>query len=247
MKLVLDFGNTLKKFALFEGNNLIKLESLSSGDQDLEDFTKDFLRKFSNVGVHSAILSAVINYPQKFDQYLSENFSFLKLHHRTPLPVGIDYDTPETLGKDRMAIASAAAVLFPGSNVLAIVVGSCITYDFVDNDGSYQGGAISPGMRLRFRALHNFTDQLPLLEGRKDADLSGKSTEDSILSGVVNGMRAEIEGIIERYAAIYENLTVLLSGGDMNYFDKSLKNNIFAIPNLVLTGLNIILDFNEKS
>jgi type III pantothenate kinase len=100
---------------------------------------------------------------------------------------------------------------------------------------------------MRFKALHTFTDHLPLIEGDKNGKLIGSSTEESIISGVLNGMTAEIEGIINKYADIYENLTVILSGGDLNCFDKNLKNNIFAFPNLVLTGLNIILDFNEKS
>ncbi len=247
MKLVLDFGNTLKKFALFDGNGLVKLESLSSGEEDLEEFTRDFLRNFSISKPRSVILSSVVNYPEGFDRYLASNFSLLKFNHHTPLPFKMGYQSPETLGRDRMAVAAAASTLFRGKNVLAIVAGSCLTYDFVDKDSVYHGGAISPGMQIRFKALHNFTDQLPLLEGRKVVDLIGTSTEESILSGVMNGMRAEIDATIGRYDAIYENLTVILSGGDLIYFDKSLKNNIFAIPNLVLTGLNIILDFNEKS
>ncbi|MDZ7742556.1 MAG: type III pantothenate kinase [Bacteroidota bacterium] len=247
MKLVLDFGNTLKKFALFEGNKLVKLEKLSSGEEDLEAFTRYFLRTFSISKPHSVILSSVVNYPESFDHYLSSNFSLLKFNQLTPLPYTMGYKSPETLGRDRMAVAAVASTLFRGKNVLAVVAGSCITYDFVDRDSVYHGGAISPGMQIRFRALHNFTDQLPLLEGRQNVDLIGTSTEESILSGVMNGIRAEVDATIDRYAGVYENLTVLLSGGDLNYFDKSLKNNIFAIPNLVLTGLNIILDFNEKS
>ena len=137
--------------------------------------------------------------------------------------------------------------MFPGKNALLIETGTCITYDFIDSDGLYHGGGISPGIRLRFKALHTFTDKLPLIEPEKDPALIGDTTENAILSGVINGVKAEVSGLISSYESNYENLTIILSGGDLVYFDKNLKNNIFAVPNIVLKGLNIILEFNDKT
>jgi len=246
MDLVIDFGNTLMKFALFSGLQIVKTgHTETNSGTDLIAFTKSFLKGYPNT--QRAIISSVIDYPAKFDEYLSSGFIFLRFTHQTPLPVKLLYETPETLGKDRMAIASASAVLYPGRNILAIVSGSCITYDFTDSGSVYHGGAISPGLDMRFKALHTFTQHLPLMKGIEKVPLTGKTTGESIRSGVINGTRAEIEGIISRYRSVYENLTVLLSGGNLNYFDKYLKNNIFAVPNLVLKGLKIILDFNEKN
>ena len=161
------------------------------------------------------------------------------------LPVTLDYDTPETLGADRVAGVVAASHLYPAQNVLLIEAGTCITYDLVDAGRVYRGGSISPGMNMRFRALNTFTGKLPLIEASGEAALTGKTTAASIQSGVINGMIAEMEGIIMRYERIYENLTVVASGGYLDYFDKILKNNIFAVPNIVVKGLNIILEFNE--
>jgi type III pantothenate kinase len=165
----------------------------------------------------------------------------------TPLPVRHKYKTFDTLGPDRIACVVAANKLYPGKDVLLVETGSCITFDFIDADGCYHGGGISPGLNMRFRALHTFTDKLPLIEPESAPALIGDSTKTSILSGVINGIKAEVEGIISRYESNYENLTIILSGGNLDYFDKNLKNNIFAVPNIVLTGLNIILEFNDKN
>lgn len=246
MDLVLDFGNSYKKFALFDGDQIIALESVHTGYENIQTFTESFLQKIPSGKPDKTILASVVDYPESFDKYLISKSRFFKLNQNMPFPVQLDYNSPETLGKDRISVSSASHVLFPGHNVLAIVAGSCITYDFTDASGTYRGGAISPGVNMRFRSLNNFTAHLPLLKGKSKVELTGKDTEKSILSGVMIGIRTEIDGVIDQYRSIYENLTVLLSGGNLNYFDKSLKNNIFAIPNLVLKGLKIILDFNEN-
>lgn len=247
MKLVMDFGNTFKKFALFKGNELIRLEQISNDiSENPEAFAREFIEKYSPAPVKSAILSSVIDYAADFDNYLERNYHLVRITEDTPLPVVNKYAGKSTLGKDRLASAVAAHTLFPGKDVLAITAGSCIIYDFVNAEGEYQGGAISPGMNMRFKALHNFTGHLPLVQDDDSNKLIGSTTKESILSGVVNGMAAEMDGTIDRYTENYENLTVILSGGDGKRFDKKLKNSIFAVPNLVLNGLNIILDFNEK-
>lgn len=246
MKLVIDFGNTLKKFALFEGNEIVKLRIVTEQEEHkLIDIVNALIKDFGSGEVKSAIISSVVNYPPGFGQFLKDRFKLIELDQNTAVPLNNLYRSKSTLGKDRLAAAVAARQLFPDSNVLAVVAGTCITYDVVDHQGNYLGGAISPGLDLRFRALHTFTDQLPLMEGKAETGITGKTTADSIRSGVLNGGLAEVDGMIDKYREYYENLTIILSGGNLDHFDKKLKNNIFAVPNLVLTGLNIILDFNE--
>jgi type III pantothenate kinase len=197
--------------------------------------------------VRSAILSAVKDYPEEADAFLKQNTYFLKLDSHTPLPVKILYKTPRKLGKDRIALAVAAYATFPGENVLVIDAGTTITYDVVNNKGEYLGGAISPGIRMRLKALHTFTGKLPLIEEPDTIpDWVGNDTRSAILSGVLNGVLAETEGFIQSYQARFPQLKIVLSGGDEKYFDKRLKNNIFALPNFVITGLKEILDYNEE-
>lgn len=238
MKLVIDLGNTLKKFAFFEKDGMKEL--LVSEGLDLDELE----RMLGKRPVEASILSSVINYPERLSDILSAHSHYVKFTHETPIPIRVMYETPQTLGKDRLAAAVAGAHLYPGRNVLVITAGTCITYDIVTASKEYLGGAISPGLDMRFRALNTFTDHLPLLERSDEAPLTGRSTRGSILSGAQQGAVAEMDGMIARYREEHEDLTIILSGGDVNYFDKKLKNNIFAVPNIVLTGLNIILDFN---
>ena len=238
MKLIIDLGNTLKKFAFFKKDELMDLYSR-------EDFGLDELeRKLDEVPVKASILSSVINYPERLTDILVARSKFIKLSNSTPLPIKLNYETPETLGKDRIAASVAGSHLHPGHNVLIITAGTCITYDIVSPDKKYLGGSIAPGIDMRFRALNTFTDHLPLIEKSGESTLMGKSTAGSIISGVQQGVLAEMDGLIDRYRKEFVDLIVILSGGDAKYFDKKLKNNIFAVPNIVLTGLNIILDFN---
>lgn len=243
MRLVLDFGNTLIKIASFNAGEIEKIKVFENKDFNL--ITK-YLAQISgdNNDKIPAILSSVINYPKSFKAFMESYFDFLELDPKTKIPIINKYQSPETLGKDRLAAIVGANHLFPESDVLSIDCGSCITYDIITQAGEYLGGGISPGIKMRFKALHTFTDKLPLMSYTNYAELTGTNTEESILSGVLNGVIAEIDGIIEKYQNKFNDLTTILSGGDMNYFDKRLKNNIFAIPNLVLFGLNVILDYN---
>jgi type III pantothenate kinase len=162
-----------------------------------------------------------------------------------PLPITIQYDTPHTLGVDRIAGACGAKQLFPDVHTLVIDAGTCVTYDFTDSQGIYYGGGISPGLRMRFEALHTFTAKLPLVEPGQ-APLIGTNTETSIQSGVVNGMLAEMDGIIRQYQEKYPLLQVILCGGDGSFFENRLKASIFASPDLVLIGLNSVLIHNVR-
>lgn len=224
------------KFALFQGQTLL---FKGRGDkQDLHSFLKEKNIDFCIVSsVRSAEidgLEAVLNCP------------VIHLSHSTSIPISNNYKTKETLGDDRLANAVAADALYPGVPMLIIDCGTCVKFDFVSPDSSYLGGSISPGLQMRFKALNHFTGLLPKLEPFSNPKLIGDSTDSAIVSGVVNGMTAEIKGMIESYSAIYENLTVILTGGDASFFDKELKSNIFVEPNLTLIGLNEILRYNSS-
>ncbi len=242
MKLIIDIGNTRTKLAVFSGSRLQEVVACRHLTlKELEAVAVKYPR------LRAAVLSSVIDYPARIDDFLKEHYAFLKLETGTPVPVKIKYKTPETLGKDRIALAVAARATFPGQNVLVIDAGTTITYDFVNSGGEYLGGSISPGIRMRLKALHAFTGKLPLIENPPlEAVLIGDDTQTAIVSGVLNGTLYEAEGIITAYRNRFPGLQVVLSGGDEKYFDKRLKNNIFALPNFVLTGLKEILDFNEK-
>ncbi|MBI9035163.1 MAG: type III pantothenate kinase [Bacteroidales bacterium] len=239
MYLILDFGNTRKKAAIFNGEMLIEEIVF---DQVSEDVLKDVLSRFPEVS--AGILSSVVNYPSSIDQFLENNMFFIKLDHRTELPISMQYNTPETLGIDRIALAVAANHMFSSNHILVIDAGTCITYDLITDSGVFMGGAISPGLETRFKALNTFTDRLPLVSQKEVNYTIGKNTQECILSGVINGTLYEIDAFIEQIMLEYKGCKVIITGGHANYFDKKLKNNIFAVQNLVMIGLNLILKFN---
>lgn len=238
MNLIVDIGNTKIKFALFQGQTL-----LVKGNGKLTDFA-NFLKENS---FENAIISSVAYDKEVLN--LIENYSYKKLiqlSSETYIPIINEYKSPKTLGDDRLANVVGAYVLFPKKNVLTLDVGTCLKFDSVSEKGKYRGGAISPGLWMRLKALNHFTGKLPLVEPKNKIPLMGDTSENSILSGVVNGIVAEMEGIITQYQAIYENLTVILTGGDATFFDTELKSNIFVEPNLTLIGLNEILLYNTS-
>jgi len=246
MKLIIDYGNTFVKLALFQEDSIISIKSCNStATKEVIDLLRNVNKNsdFANI-INNAIVSSVINYPEDVKSWLNQEFNLLELDTSTLLPITLNYKTLETLGKDRIALAVAAAQLYPHKNVLIIDAGTCITYDFIDKHKEYQGGSISPGIQMRFKALNTFTDKLPLINPTDNVELLGKSTSESISSGVMNGVYSEIDGIIDKYKINFPDIEVILTGGDIIYFDKKLKNNIFANSNLVLKGLNMILDYN---
>jgi len=237
-KLVIDLGNSRAKVAVYTGNEQAELIVIENPSPE-----KIFAAGLEKYGITSAIISSVSD---DTDPYLARfpTCQWLVLDANTPLPIRNEYLTPETLGKDRLAAVAGAHLLFPDKDVLVIDAGTAITYDIIGSDGIYSGGSISPGLSMRFKALHTFTRHLPLLEPMEIDFLTGRNTSESILSGVINGLRTEIDGIIDQYRLSRPSLCVALTGGDTIYFEKILKNSIFAIPNLVLTGLKLILDYN---
>ena len=193
------------------------------------------------------ILSSVKKYPAELKTKLSESFNrFIELDASTPLPIENFYQTKETLGKDRIAAAVGAFDLYPNQNVLIIDAGTAITYDIVNANHQYLGGNISPGLSMRFKALHQFTGELPLIEQAEFTKLYGKATREAILAGVQHGVVFEVEKAIETFKEFYDNLKVIITGGDSNFFDKKLKNSFFVHFNLIATGLNRILQHNGE-
>jgi len=240
MKLVIDLGNTFQKCAVFSGDEIVYFEAPDQVTM------KSLLRIFDFYTINSAILSSVIFHDKEIESIIRSRCRCVILDKNTPLPLLNKYETPETLGNDRLASAVAGYSLFPNQNVLVIDAGTCIKYDFINAQTEYCGGAISPGLQMRFNALHTFTEKLPQIELTDFNSLTGINTTESLLSGVINGTLAEIDGIIDRYREKYPEIQVVLSGGDAEYLVSKLKNKIFAVANIVLTGLKIILDHNDK-
>ena len=191
------------------------------------------------------MLSSVVHLDPSLQKAFRNIDGFGLLSQKTKLPLKNRYLTPATLGNDRLANAVAGAFLFPKKNVLIVDIGTCIKFDFINSKNEYMGGSISPGMEMRFKSLHHFTGKLPYIQASKKTTLTGKSTEDAIRSGVMNGMKEEISGIIHRYKKNYKTLTIILTGGDAHRFAGELKMSIFAAADLVNIGLNEILRYNK--
>ncbi|PLX03292.1 MAG: pantothenate kinase [Marinilabiliales bacterium] len=242
MKLVVDIGNTLIKLAVFKQDEIVFNSSFEYfGEKELQEILKQF-------PIKAAIMSSVREDNKKIMEIISSSIQTLMLDHNTRLPVENNYLSKESLGRDRIALMAGASVMFPNENVLVIDAGTCITYDLLNKNNKYYGGAISPGLKMRLKALNHYTSKLPLIDLKENhiPELIGNTTENSILSGVIRGCAGEINSIIESYTVVNKQLRVLLTGGDYKYFDKLLKYKTFAAPNLVLIGLKGIMDFNEK-
>jgi type III pantothenate kinase len=236
--LCLDFGNTRLKAALFDNEQLMTIIILGEDIiGDLMAITRDYAPQWS-------ILSSVINHDLQVEELLKTKTVFHRLSNTSKLPFTIPVGKPETMGADRLAIASAATFLFPSKNNLAIGLGSCITYNFINQFGEFMGGSISPGMEMRFKAMHHFTAKLPLAEADWNVPLIGYDTKTNLQSGVVLGMAKEIDGIIEAYQERYGNFNALLTGGDIRILQPHLKSKIFADSDLIFKGLYAISQFN---
>ena len=243
MKLVIDIGNTLSKVAVFDGADIVELNTTQKISVE---YFQNLLKSLQDI--QSSIIAHVADIDQQIINYLASVLNLMVLSETTPLPFVNKYETPLSLGYDRIAAVAGASSIFPNQNVLVIDAGSCITYDFIKSGKEYMGGGISPGLKMRFSALNTFTGKLPLINSdlEKSVKLIGTDTKKSILSGVQNGILHEVDGIIDSYKMLFPGMKIVLSGGNYKYFDKTLKNNIFVTPSIVLRGLNRILDFNES-
>lgn len=236
MYLIIDIGNTLHKTAIFdEDGNMAELRR----NQQLG--TQELTQLFSDYHITHAILSSVGKYNQEIETVIRQYCPLLLLNAETPLPISIQYNNVSTLGPDRIANAVGASRLFPHHNVLSIQVGSCLVCDFINEKGEYLGGSISPGIDMRLKSLQHYTQKLPLIHKDKINYLIGQSTEQSILSGVMNGIAYEINGLIQQYTQDFKNLKVVITGGDAELLQNSINFTIFAAPNLVSLGLYEIL------
>jgi type III pantothenate kinase len=236
MNLVIDSGNSATKVGIFDDVALIE-KRVFNALEDLKTFMGE--NYFANL-----IISSVKEDAGLIASWASGSEKSFILKKELPLPVNNLYSTPDTLGMDRLAAVCGANHLFPLLPCLVVDAGTCVTFDFVDEKGNYHGGSISPGLNMRFRAVHTFTAKLPLVSAKANVKLTGDTTESSIQSGVVNGLLAEIEGIIRQYHEKFSGLRVILCGGDAGFFENQLKASIFASPELVLIGLNSILIHN---
>ncbi|MGJ8548724.1 type III pantothenate kinase [Winogradskyella wichelsiae] len=242
MNLIVDVGNTYVKFAVFNFKKILYKTSF-----ELKEFKKEYkLIKANYPELKKAIVASVGYLSKEEVEMLSNDLKVIELSSNLNFPFQNLYETPKTLGVDRIALVCASVNQFPNKNVLIIDAGTCITYDFISKDNDYLGGAISPGLRLRYKALNNLTANLPLLETKMPDQMIGGSTKSSIHSGVVFGTIKEIDGVIGDYIYQYPDLTVILTGGDTNFLSNQLKNSIFANSNFLLEGLNYILEYNSK-
>lgn len=241
MQLVIDIGNSKIKIAVFDGDDA--LEYFVQPKLVYKKF-EDIFKKYPQIS--KCIMCSVSDDIEALKGLLEQHLKITVFNHNTQLPITNTYATPKTLGYDRLAGAVGAYSLHKGKNVLVIDSGTCITYNFISSKGEYMGGAISPGLDMRFNALNHYTAKLPLVEFEENPPLTGTNTKYSILSGVINGMAFEMDGFIDAYAAQYKGLQVVLTGGNAHRFEHALKNRIFVHPNLVLLGLKKILDYNEK-
>jgi type III pantothenate kinase len=243
MLLAIDVGNSRIKVAVFEHNKQIELFIFDPEKSEIN--FKKILKKYPKA--HKAILSSVGKLDSDTEKLIHSTFQTEIVSHKTSFPFTNTYKTPATLGIDRMALAAGAVLSYPKQNRLVIDAGTCITYDFVDEHDNYIGGAISPGLKIRYRSLNNFTEKLPLLEKKEIDIFIGNSTENSIHSGIINGLCYEIDGFITQYFGKFQDLTIILTGGDTDFLAKRLKNTIFANSNFLLESLNLLSIYSNEN
>ena len=237
--LCLDFGNTRLKAAVFNHDQLQEEILLPDGNGET---IASLLDKWKPA---RSILSSVINHDEAVEQVLAARTTFHKLSHLTKVNFTSPVGKPETIGADRLALVAAAVHFFPGKNSLVIGLGSCITYNFVNQYHQFLGGSISPGMDMRFRSMHEFTAKLPLAKADWNYPLIGYDTRTNLQSGVITGITSEIDGFIEKYDQKYGNFNVVLTGGNSAYFASQLKNRIFADYNFLFKGLYALSEINN--
>lgn len=237
--LCLDFGNTRLKAAIFNDDALIEeLVLPDDGVETLQQILKTYQPDRS-------ILSSVIDHNPVMEELLASNTSFHKLSHQSKLNFTSPVGKPSTIGADRLALSAAAVHFFPNQNNLVIGLGSCITYNLINQNHEFLGGAISPGMEMRFKSMHDYTAKLPLVQKDWNFPVTGYDTRTNLQSGVLAGISFEIDGYIDFYASKYGNFNVVLTGGDAGYFARRLKNKIFADLKFLFKGLYAISEVNN--
>jgi len=243
MNLIIDLGNTQTKVGIFLGKELLKKLVF---DKNTVFDVKKILSEFPEI--KNSIVSSVVNHNKEIINTLQNKTHCLSFDLNTQLFFKILYKTPETLGKDRIAAVAGAVALYPQKPLLVIDAGTCIKYNFITANAEFIGGAISPGIDMRYKALSTFTDRLPHLQFEQGFnEVIGISTKNSIVSGVQQGALFEIEGYIKHFTNEYKNGIVVATGGNLSFLVDGLKNSIFAAPDLILSGLNEILLYHHKN
>jgi type III pantothenate kinase len=243
MLLTIDVGNSRIKAAVFEQDTLVDLFIM--GENDAVIIFSEIFIKYPKI--KSAIYASVGKIEAEVLDTIQKHVETQIINHTTKLPFTNNYTTPKTLGIDRMVLAAGAKLLYPKQNRLIIDAGTCVTYDFIDQDNHYLGGAISPGIALRYKSLNDYTQNLPILKLNSTEIFTGTSTENSIHSGVINGLTYEIDGFISQYFLKYQDLTVILTGGDAEFLAKRLKNTIFANSNFLLDSLRLLSTYINQN
>ena len=243
MLLALDIGNTKIKAAVFEDGAL--LQKFTFEKEEGAEAVKKILKNFPETT--KSILSSVGKEQDELLLWLKGYTVLTAINHTSAFPFANNYATPTTLGIDRIVLAAGAVLQYPNQNRLVIDAGTCVTYDFIDADNNYLGGAISPGLQLRYNAMHTFTAKLPLLYPEMPENFIGNSTNQCMHSGAVNGLLHEVNGFVQQYLEQYQDVTVILTGGDTDFLAKRLKNTIFANSKFLLESLNHLYHYTNQN
>lgn len=236
LKLVIDFGNSQVKLALFSNKDLVTTKKIKF-------FTrKEIIGFCGDITISSSIYSKVRKLTAS-EQKLVSSLNCVELNKDTPLPISSVYES--YVGSDRIAAVVGAAFLFPYKDIWVFDAGSCLTADFIDKEKKYHGGRITLGLKMRYKALNDYTSDLPLINQQEHTPFKGENTKNSIVSGVQRGILSEVKTLMSEWKKENKDFIVLFTGGDLSFFEKELKSSIFADPFLVLKGLNEILDYNE--
>tara|TARA_B100000953_G_scaffold66714_2_gene53439 strand:- start:204 stop:926 length:723 start_codon:yes stop_codon:yes gene_type:complete len=240
LNLALDIGNSFLKAGIFKNNNLI---NYCEFNQEYYSNLKSILDK---TPITHSIVSNVSESNNQLIALLSKKTNLIKFNSSLKLPFKNRYQTKNTLGKDRIALVSNASKEYPKENVLLIDLGSCITFDFLNSKNEYLGGSISPGLSMRYKSLNSYTENLPLINPKEIDYFIGKNTEDSIHSGIINGIVGELNSTIDKYKSQFKEIRIILTGGDSKFLFNRIKNSIFANSNFLIFGLNFLIELNKK-
>ena len=241
MILTIDIGNTRIKYAVFQDNTIVEIQIFPM--ENFNNYIEEILKRFPNI--QNLVVASVGKFEKSDFEKFSKRLKIYFISYESKFPFKNNYITPNTLGIDRMVLSAGAALQFQNENRLIIDAGTCVTYDYVDKNNIYHGGAISPGIALRYKAMHDYTAKLPLLSIEAPEKLIGNSTNQSMHSGVINGLTFEIDGYIDALKSKNENFIIILTGGDANFLAKRLKNTIFANSNFLLESLNNLYQYQK--
>ena len=238
MNLIVNIGNTNTKLAVFSGEELVHQNQFAN------EHVEQIVQTIQSASFSKAIVSNTVEVHQKIIKAILQQTKYIEINEYTKLPFTIQYDSRASLGDDRIAAVAGAHKLQPNTNLLVITAGTCITYNTITAENVFLGGSISPGIHMRYKAMNAFTGKLPLVQNKNFDELVGRSTEQSLQSGVRKGIVAEMDGLISEYQLLYPKIKVFICGGDASFFESRLKNKIFAHLNLELIGMNEILKYN---